>query len=155
MLVVVRLYHEVVGSAYGVFYLLVGFSAVGDDDKPLSRKVYFVAQTVGRVVADAEAVYLHAGEFPSLSFLEVSPSGAQFLSHAVVSVNAFVYELGGVDGQMDALAECTDGADVVGMVVCDEYAHYVAEVESHLSESFVNSACRHACVNQYALLPCA
>ena len=155
MLVMVGLYHQVVGSAYGHLHLFVGLAAVGDDDKPLPRKVDGVAQAVGRVVADAETVYLHARQFPCLSFLEVSPCGAQFLSNAVVAVNTFVDELGGVDGQMYPFAECADGANVVGVVVRDEYAHYVAEVESHFSESFVYGACRHAGVNQYALLPCA
>ena len=49
---------------------------------------------------------------------------------------------------MYTLAQCAYGTDMVGMVVCDEYAHNVGIIQSHLPQVLLNSACRYTRINQ-------
>ena len=148
MLVVVRLYHKVVRRADVFLHLLVDAAAVGHEHKALSAIVNAVPDAVGRVMLDAERVDFQPVQVPLFALVEETSAGAQFLAHAVVAVDTRVNLRRGVDRQFDPLAQGAYGTDMVRVVVRDEHAHDVPELQTHLVQVFLNGTGRDTRIDE-------
>ena len=152
LLVVVGLYHQVVGRADSLLDLIVGRAAVGNQHKPLAHVVDAVTQAVGRVVRDTESVDLHAEQLEGYALVEEPACGLQLQRHSVVAVDACMDLFRRVNRQVDMLAQTTHRTDMVRVIVRHQHTHDVRKIQVHAPQAVVDLTRRDAGIDQDALL---
>ena len=151
LFVVVGFDDEMVGRSDSGFDVVVRHAAVRNEHETFTHEIDDVSEAVGRVVRNTERVDLHAEEFEGFAFFEETASSAEFHRNAVVAVDACVDVGCGINGQVDVLAETPDRADVVCVVVSNEDAHDVGEVQAHVFQAVVDITRRDAGIDEDAL----
>ena len=148
MLVVVRLDNEVVRGTDIFLHLGIHRAAVGHEHKALPLIIDAVPEAVGRVMLDMEGIDMHTEELPLHASLEIASAGAQFLAHAIVTIDTLVNLRRSVYRESDAFAKRTYGPDMIGMVMGNEHAHDIMKIQPHIAQIFLNLARRDAGVNE-------
>ena len=145
-------YHQVVGGADGILYIVVRHAAVGDQYEAIAHIVDGVAKTIGRVVRDAERVDFHSEELERHGLVKIAFGCLELEGDAVVAVYTCVDVGGRINGDVQVLTQSSYRTDMVCVVVGDKYAHDVGEVEPHVSKTVVDIARGNAGIYQDALL---
>lgn len=151
-LVVVGFYHDMVGGAQVCLQLLVRFSAIGGYHKSLPLIINHIADTLRGVVQHRKSIDGHAVELPWLPLLKVLLRGAQFDLYTVIAIDTLMNKGCGVNRQMHLLTQRAHSADMVSMVVRDEYTHNAVEIQAHLAQVFLNGTRRDTAIDENAAL---
>jgi hypothetical protein len=132
-------------------WTMYGREAVLRAKEAVDRHECYSVIILDDLLLDMESIDLHAEEFPLFAFLKIASASAQFLAHAVVTVYAFMNKRRGIDRQFDAFAQRTYSADVIGVVMRDEHAANVLEIQTHLAQTLLYLTSRDAGINQHPL----
>ena len=165
VLVVVRFYHDVVRRLQIAFHLRARRTAVRGEHPPLAHEINHIPHALRRVVADTEGLHLQDGsplrfmvrrtqqrQLPARAFLEILARSLQLLPHAVVAVYPLVHKGRRVYRQAHTFTQRAHGADMVRVVMRNQHARYVAEVQTHTPQVLLYRAGRYAGIYQDALL---
>ena len=130
LFVVVGLEHEVVRLEDVMLHALSGHSHVGHDGERLVAVADAESYVLRRVMGDGERGDAEAGQFELRVLLyDMCLVRVDRLGYMEVAVDAFVYEFGGIYGDVVILADLTCRFDVIGMVVGDDNSLDVTETQ--------------------------
>ena len=119
--VMVGLYHKIVGAGDDGCNLVCDMSAVSDDAEHNVAQLDAVSHAVGAVVRHAEGCYPEVAQLKCLAFLYAVLKFERHLApHAIVSADALIHFLGGINGNIVFCSKRAYGANMVGMVVRNE-----------------------------------
>ena len=152
VLVVVGFEDEVSGAGHVARDRVRRLADVRGDDKAVRAAGDEVAHTVAAVVRDLEGLDGEVANGEGHALFDHAPGGAQRLVDVATAVDAGVHALGGVDRDMAAFAEATDGLDVVAVVVGDEHSQDAVEVDIGLAERLTDGAQSDAGVDEDAVV---
>lgn len=153
--IMISLDDDMVSRTYVCCHIFARRAGVGSYHESLSHEVYHVSYAFRRVMRYIECIDCHAGHSRYLKWhrlFEIMPTGAELGLHAIVAVDTRMYGSCGVDRQVDAFAQCTYGADMVCVVVRDEYRHDVGKIQPHLSQVLLYGTSRDAGIDENAAL---
>ena len=137
----VGLQHEVVGLCDALLDLVGDVAAVGDEAEVDALADDVIAHAVGAVVGNGKGRDGKFAQLEGLPFLQVAQLVFVYLPpDAPVGVDAAVDIGRGVDRYVLVAAQRADRLDVVGVVVGDEDALDLVELEPVLDEMFLERA---------------
>lgn len=151
-LVVVSLDNEVVGFGDVLCRFLTDIAEVSCEDEFLAVVGESEAYAVGGVVRYGESLDVEVLDRNVLAFFVEMAAVVDFLSDAVVAVDAVAHLLGHVNWDMEHFAEDSDRFDVVCMVVSDEEAPDIAEFYVVEFEFPLDGAHRDSGIDEEAVL---
>ena len=102
-------------------------------------------------MVDAEGINGHRPELPWLAFLEIMTAAAELEVHTIIAVNTVMDDIRRKDRQAHLLTQRTYGTYVISVVVRDENAHNIGEIELHLLQVLLYVASRYTGINQHTL----
>ena len=155
VLVIVRLYHEIVAHTDDGSHLVGHVAYVCHQGERHAVAPDDVAHVLMAVVRHAEGRHAEAVEADFGSRLD-NPhiGGINLLTHAIVVRYALVHPLGGVDGQAVGVAYHAHGLHVVGVVVCYDDLPHLAEAESVVAKVFLQLPYAYSGVDKEASFLC-
>lgn len=149
--VVVGFDDQIVGFGDVVGHLFADETEVGGNDERFAFVGEGVAHAVGGVVADGERLYGEVANGDVFAFFVVFSARREFFGNAIVAVDAGVYFACGIDGNVVFFAQHAHRADVVGVVVGDEYAPNLFERDVMLFQFAFHGANAYAGIDQEAV----
>lgn len=132
--------------------LFADVAEVGGEDEFFVVVCESESHAVGGVMGNWESLDVKILDLDMLAFLVEMAASVDFLSDAVVAVDAVAHVLGDINRYVEYFAEDSDGFDVVGVVVGDENAPDVAEFDVMEFEFFLDGAHRDSGVDEEAVL---
>lgn len=150
--IVVGLDDEIVGTRDVGSHLGRDRARVGDDAEGDAAGLDLVADVLGGIVGHEEGRDAEGAQLQRLSGCdEALHVGRQLACDAIVAADAFVYVLGGIDRQVELVADASHRLDVVGVVVSDEHMMNGTQAEAKVSELLLEHAYSYSNIYQKPL----
>lgn len=151
-LIVVSLNDQVVRLCDVLSSLFADVAEVGSEDEFLVVVSESESYAVGGIMRNWESLDVEVLDLDMLALFVEMAASVDFLSDAVVAVDAVAHLLGDIDRNVEHFAEDSDGFDVVGVVVSDENTPDVAEFDVVEFEFPLDGAHRDSGIDEEAVL---